>query len=97
LVRQMAEAAPLYEAGSQDAGVRWAAAAIQYVRLLREHIAKENQVLFVMAERMLSNAEQLELAEAFEKVETEKMGVGTHERLHAMMDKLLGELQLVKR
>jgi hemerythrin-like domain-containing protein len=80
-----------------DSGEKWAAAAMQYVDLLREHIAKENQILFVMAERMLSSSEQLELAEAFEKVEVEKMGAGTHARVHAMMDKLLAELQPVKK
>jgi len=96
LIRQMVEAAISYEARKTDAGVRWATAAIQYVALLREHIEKENQVLFVMAERMLTNTEQRDMATAFEKMEVEKMGVGTHERLHGMMDKLLGELQLVK-
>ncbi len=96
-VRLMAQESQLYSTGNADAGVRWAAAAVQYVELLREHIAKENEVLFVMAERMLSDAEQRELAVAFENAELEKMGAGTHERLHAMMDKLLGELQPVKR
>jgi hemerythrin-like domain-containing protein len=52
---------------------------------------KENEILFVMAERMLSEAEQRELAAAFDKVEAEKMGAGTHERLHALMDKLAAE------
>ena len=77
--------------------MRWAAAAVDYAQLLREHIAKENQILFVMAERMLTPAEQQELAAAFDKVETEKLGAGTHERLHAMMDKLLAELQPASR
>ena len=96
-VRQMAEAAGAYAAGGLDSGAKWAAAAVQYVELLREHIAKENQVLFVMAERMLSSSEQLELAEAFEKAEIEKMGAGTHEHLHVMMEGLLADLQPVKR
>ncbi len=96
-VRQMAQEIKPYAAGNADAGKNWAAAAIQYVDLLREHIAKENEVLFVMAERMLSDAEQQELARAFEDAEVEKMGAGTHERLHAMMEKLLADLQPMKR
>ena len=95
LVGKMAASDKEYATGDAQSGLRWAAAAMDYVGLLREHIAKENQVLFVMAERMLTPAEQQELALAFEKIETEKMGAGTHERLHAMMDKLLAELQLV--
>jgi hypothetical protein len=45
-----------------------------------------------MAERMLTPSEQAELAEGFEKIEVEKMGAGTHERLHAMMAKLIKEI-----
>jgi hemerythrin-like domain-containing protein len=93
LVGQMAIAGKEYATGDSAAGLRWAAAAVDYAGLLREHIAKENEVLFVMAERMLTPAEQQELVQAFEKSEEEKMGAGTHERLHTMMDKLLAELQ----
>ncbi|MBI3484582.1 MAG: hemerythrin domain-containing protein [Acidobacteria bacterium] len=93
LVGQMATAGKEYATGDSQAGLRWAAAAADYAGLLREHIAKENEVLFVMAERMLTPAEQQELALAFNKNEIEKMGAGTHERLHAMMDKLLAGLQ----
>jgi hypothetical protein len=45
-----------------------------------------------MAERVLTPAEQADLAEGFEKLEVEKMGAGTHERLHVMMDALLARL-----
>jgi hemerythrin-like domain-containing protein len=96
LVKQMAEAAEAYQAGKTEAASRWAAAAQGYCELLRGHIDKENNVLFVMAERMLTPAEQKELAEDFEKIEVEKMGAGTHERLHAMMDKMVAEF-LAKR
>jgi hemerythrin-like domain-containing protein len=91
LIREMASATDAYRAGDTASGARWALAANGYADLLREHIMKENEILFVMAERMLSDAEQRELAAAFEKVEVEKMGVGTHERLHALMDQLAAE------
>jgi hemerythrin-like domain-containing protein len=76
----------------QMAGPAWADAARAYASLLRAHIEKENHVLFVMAERMLTPSEQAELAEGFEKSEVEKMGAGTHERLHAMMAKLIKDI-----
>jgi len=91
LVKQMAEVSEAYKSGATGAGSRWAEAARGYCTLLRGHIDKENDVLFVMAERMLSSAEQGKLAEGFEKIEVEKMGAGTHERLHAMMDKMVAE------
>lgn len=92
LVRQMNEAAADYKRSQAGAATRWADAARAYADLLREHIAKENNILFVMAERMLSAEEQRELAVQFETVEKEKMGAGTHERLHALMDKLYAEI-----
>jgi hemerythrin-like domain-containing protein len=91
LLRQMGDAAEATKSGLAGAGSRWAGAARGYVGLLRGHIEKENNVLFMMAERVLSPREQEQLAEDFEKLEVDKMGVGTHERLHAMMDKMLAE------
>ena len=88
LIRQMGEASEAFAAGSSDAGQRWAAAARGYISLLRSHIMKENNILFMMADQILTSAEQDALSEAFEKIENEKLGPGTHERLHALMDKL---------
>jgi hemerythrin-like domain-containing protein len=92
LIAQMARAAAAHSQGLPQAGVEWARAARGYAALLREHISKENNILFVMAERMLTPDEQGRLAEQFERVETDKMGAGTHERLHSLMDKLLAEI-----
>lgn len=92
LVREMAEAAKAYAGGDSSAGTRWAVAAQRYIPLLRGHIDKENNILFVMAENLLSPADQTRLATEFERVEEEKMGAGTHERLHALMDRLTAEI-----
>ena len=92
LVREMLEAAEAYRGEVAEAGSRWSLAARRYAALLRQHIGKENNILFVMAENLMTPAEQDELAAAFEKVEAEKMGAGTHERLHALMDKLAAQI-----
>lgn len=92
LIAEMREAVQALTTGNADAGARWAHAARRYVALLREHIYKENEILFRMAERMLSEAEQEELARAFNRLETETMGLGTHERLHRLMDELTAQL-----
>lgn len=96
LVREMRQAADGYAAGSEGSGARWAQATVQYAALLRAHIYKEDMVLFPMAERMLSGDELARVAEDFEKLEIEKMGAGTHERLHAKMGKLLEEVYAAK-
>ncbi len=92
LLERMAEAADAYESGGPEAGHCWSRAVRAYAVLLRGHIFKENEVLFVMAEGLLTDAEQALLAQGFEKVEEQRMGPGAHERLHALMDKLLGEI-----
>jgi hemerythrin-like domain-containing protein len=92
LVREMAAAATEYHGRSGPAGERWAKAAQQYSTLLRDHILKENNILFRMAERMLTPEEQDSLGAEFEKSEVEKMGAETHERLHARMEQILSEI-----
>jgi len=91
LVRQMAESVDACNWG-EDSQKGFSAAARQYIDLLRQHIFKEDNILFVMAENILSEEEQEKLAAEFEKVEKEKMGLGTCERLHGSMEQLLAEL-----
>ncbi len=91
-MKEMAAASEEITKGNTRAASRWVEAARGYSELLRAHIQKENNVLFVMAERVLSDDEQAELARGFENVEIEKMGPGTHERLHSVMDKLVAEI-----
>ena len=92
LIKEMGDASEAYSQGQTDAGELWAQAARGYIELLRSHIMKENNILFMMADRLLSDSEQEALSEAFERVENEKLGAGTHERLHAQMDKLWAEI-----
>jgi hemerythrin-like domain-containing protein len=92
LIREMRQAGDDYRDGKAGAASSWAQAARSYANLLREHILKENEILFVMAERMLNESEQKELAEAFERVEIERMGAGTHDRLHARMEQIINEV-----
>lgn len=92
LIRQMSDASSKFSAGGPAAARDWATAASGYAALLRAHIHKEDNILFVMAERMLTSKEQCDLAEEFERLEVEKMGTGTHERLHQLMQQLRDEI-----
>lgn len=62
-------------------------AAANYRDLMRSHIEKENNVLFVMADRVLDDARQDELFEKFEQHEETVIGHGVHEELHAKIHK----------
>ncbi len=57
--------------------------AINYRDLLRNHIAKENNVLFMMADQLLDEKNQDGLFERFEIHEENVVGHGVHEELHA--------------
>lgn len=92
LIREMAAATRAYSAGDAEARPRWSAAARGYAHLLRQHIAKENQVLFPMADRLLTDCDQQEITAGFDRLEQEGMGPGTHSQLHAQMQKLLAEI-----
>jgi len=59
-----------------------------YIRLLREHIQKEDHCLFPSANGTLSEPDQQKLLAAFEKVEAEEMGAGTHENYLALANRL---------
>ncbi len=55
-----------------------------YADLLRMHIHKENEVLFPMADRILSEHDQRRLGTEFERVEAEETGEGVHEKYHRL-------------
>jgi len=57
----------------------------EYVALLDEHIAKENTVLFPMAEARLGPDKDKELVEAFEQLERERIGEGKHSEFHSLL------------
>ena len=61
-------------------------AAANYLDLLRRHIDKENNVLFVIADKVLDEDEQKLIFEQFERYEEDIIGHGVHEKLHSMID-----------
>lgn len=75
--------------GGNGAGpdmAQFAQAARKYIELLSAHIGKENEVLFTMADQVLSPEKQAELKKGFDTLESERMGEGVHETFHAMME-----------
>jgi hemerythrin-like domain-containing protein len=89
-MKVLAGAVERYGTGETTARAEIIRHASGYAAMLRRHIEKENQVLFNMAEAQLSPDEESELAERFESMEVEKIGAGTHEKLHALLDRLEG-------
>ena len=82
-LRQMTDAV---QAGDSKA---LAHAAGGYVTLLREHIGKEDHVLFPMAKSMLDHAAVQRLRAGFERVEHDDMGAGAHCRYEELARSLV--------
>ncbi len=94
LTREMIAAAAEYRTGNKSAGLRFASAADQYVRALREHIQKENLVLFVMADNAIPTEREPELLASFQDVDGNKIGKAEIDRLLALLDSLSGQFVL---
>ncbi|MEW6034778.1 MAG: hemerythrin domain-containing protein [Chloroflexota bacterium] len=94
-----------YVKGMQEAGQRLAKgdrAALKeatgnargYSRLLNQHIDKEDNILYAMADQVLSTTDQQELMAKFEEVERERIGPGKHHEYVKLVEDLERELGL---
>lgn len=63
-------------------------AARDYIALLRAHIAKEDTILFPMADRVIQDQELEKLRAGFEEHEEKVLGHGRHEELHHMLHEM---------
>lgn len=87
-VQQMRDLFPGVESGDPDKMSGFAREARRYVMLLRQHIRKEDEVLFPMSEELLDNGTKEQLAVEFDDLEREVVGEGRHEEFHVMLDRL---------
>ena len=83
LVGHMEKATLAYAAGSTTAAGDYAAAASRYAGLLRQHILKENDILFAMADACTTEEEQRVLAAGYDRIDAEQSGPGLRQRIHA--------------
>ena len=87
-IRTMSDAFAGFASGDPSASGEIAKSGQDYIALLKDHIEKENNVLFAMADRLLPAEKQDELLEGFEKIEEERIGIGKHEEFHHLLEKL---------
>lgn len=87
-IRAMGEAVPGVTRGDGPAFGRFVRNARRYRELLLEHIEKEDDVLYPIAEARLPAEADGELVAAFQEVEENRVGHGRHEEFHRMMDRL---------
>jgi hemerythrin-like domain-containing protein len=77
-----------YKTGDSDSGELLAASLYNYVNLLENHINKEENVLFPMADNILNEQKQNDIFKQFEKIEKEVVGHGVHEKYHELLKEL---------
>lgn len=90
-LRAMSEALDRLRRGEAGAAAAIREHAQAYRAMLREHIDKENNVLFPMADRLVPEDIAASLIERFEEIERDRVGEGKHEAYHAMLDSLKGQ------
>ena len=89
LVGELSELARQEEPWSADDRQRLANAAHGYGNLLRQHIHKEDAILYPMAEQRLPPNIQDRISAECESFEVHKAESGEHERLHRLADELI--------
>ena len=87
-IRNMSEAFDRLRKGDGKALGKIAENGEDYIARLAQHIEKENNILFAMADKVLSTSTQDELEEGFEKLEVERIGLGKHEEYHKLLHRL---------
>ena len=90
--RAMRAAAEKWAQGDETARRDIIENAMGYVNLLRQHIMKENNILFPMADRAIPAADHAAVLAGFEHVEHEETGEGVHEKYLALAEKLNAEI-----
>jgi hemerythrin-like domain-containing protein len=88
LTRAIAAALPQAAEGDPAATAVVRENLLNYARFLRAHIQQEDNILYPMADQLLTAEDQHDLLEDFEKVEAEEMGEGVHEKYHQLAHKL---------
>ena len=91
--RAMRQAAEHLQAGDGSARQALIASARGYAALLTQHIAKENGILFPMADRVIPPDKQGQVTLDFEHIEHEETGAGVHEKYLALAESLEKEMQ----
>ena len=87
-VRGMRAAVESLETGGAGVTESLSRNARAFLRLLREHIQKEDEILFRMADECIPAGEQATLLKSFEEHETRELGAGVHEKYLAVAQEL---------
>jgi len=89
----MRKAAERMQQGDETARIDLVNNARKYVALLHQHIQKEDNILFPMADRVILAGQQEKVWDDFEHIEHVETGEGVHEKYLALAVALEAEVQ----
>ncbi len=87
-VSTLRAALPKAGQGDRDAAVQVCDAAVAFAALLRNHILKENQVLYRMGDQFMSSSDKEALVQEFADAERTRVPAGTGEKYRALAKEL---------
>lgn len=90
----MNEAAVAWIGGDKTAYKRVIQFGEYYVNLLRQHIAKEDRIVFNLAEKVLSGDQKSQIYEDFLKIDKDPLEVAVNSRYRALAETLAGEMKI---
>ncbi len=93
-VKGMDEAGQRFASGDKAALKAALDNARGYAKLLRQHIDKEDNILYRMADQVLTSADQQELLSKFAEVEEERIGASKHKEYVRLVEVLEREIRL---
>jgi hemerythrin-like domain-containing protein len=85
---EMKDAAQKWEAGDSSARPAMVHNALGYVALLRQHISKEDNILFPMADRIIPLERQEKVNADFERIQLEDTAAGLYDKYLALAEVL---------
>jgi hemerythrin-like domain-containing protein len=91
--RELTAAAQAMEAGDGSARGRAIKSGRHYIALLRQHIYKEDNILYPMAEAVIPAGQHAAVWDDFEHVEHAETGAGVHEHYLALATALAEEIK----
>lgn len=86
--KKMSEGIKKYKQGEADASFIIIENAKSYSSLLRQHINKENNILYPIIEAKISKQKEIEILKKFDAIERDVVGPGKHKELHQMLERL---------
>jgi hemerythrin-like domain-containing protein len=91
LAQEMRQAFERMQAGDHRKREELVEKATTYIKLLRQHIHKEDHVLFPMADKLIPAAQQEDMEHAFEPFENDENGENLHEKYFGLAQRLENE------